>query len=150
VLFHTHALSTLTFERSNKIDIVIGRILEYGAFNNLKYICMVFKSSYAFLHIQHTWKRRHFTSRNHKITWNIARVYNKLPSLIKEITAYNPFVIAQKKFLIEKCYYNVKDFLEEIWQSWFEFLWYLLLLNIYFLLTCQIDNLLCKKMTCTL
>jgi len=37
--------------------------------------------------------------------------------VIKEIAAYNPFVKALKKFLIEKCYYNVKDFHEEIWQS---------------------------------
>jgi len=42
---------------------------------------------------------------------------SKLPRVIKEITAYNPFVKTLKKFLLEKCYYSVKEFDEEIWQS---------------------------------
>jgi len=50
-------------------------------------------------------------------TSNVARVYNKLPRVIKEIKAYQPFVKTLKKFLVEKCYYNVDDFHNEIWQS---------------------------------
>jgi len=50
-------------------------------------------------------------------TCNVARVYNKLPRVIKEITAYNSFVKTLKKFLLEKCYYSVKEYDEEIWQS---------------------------------
>jgi len=50
-------------------------------------------------------------------TTNVAKVYNKLPRVIKEISAYNLFVKTLKKFLVEKSYYSVDDFQNEIWQS---------------------------------
>jgi len=48
---------------------------------------------------------------------NVASIYNKLPRVIKEIKSYNVFVKKLKKMLVEKCYYCVKDYREEIWQS---------------------------------
>jgi hypothetical protein len=54
---------------------------------------------------------------NKSPTNNVARVYNKLPRVIKEIKSYKLFVKSLKKFLIDKCYYSVNDYHKEIWQS---------------------------------
>jgi len=54
---------------------------------------------------------------NKSPTNNVAKVYNKLPRVIKEIKSYNTFVKTLKKFLVDKYYYNVNDYHAEIWQS---------------------------------
>jgi len=54
---------------------------------------------------------------NKSPTNNVAKVYIKLPRVIKEIKSYNTFVKTLKKFLVDKCYYNVNDYHAEIWQS---------------------------------
>jgi len=55
------------------------------------------------------------TDTNKSPSNNVAKVYNKLPRNIKEIKSDNTFV---KTFLVVKCYYKVKDYHDEIWQSW--------------------------------
>jgi hypothetical protein len=48
---------------------------------------------------------------------NVIRVYNKLPKTIKEIKSYDQFALKLKELLIKKCYYTVKEYFSEKWQS---------------------------------
>jgi hypothetical protein len=48
---------------------------------------------------------------------NVANTYNKLPRELKSIKSFDTFVSKLRKFLIEKCYYTLEDFKNEIWQS---------------------------------
>jgi len=57
------------------------------------------------------------TDTNKSPSNNVAKVYNKLPRNIKEIKSYNTFVKTLKDFLVVKCYYKVKHYRDEIWQS---------------------------------
>jgi len=56
-------------------------------------------------------------------------MYNKVPTVIRDIEGYTPFVKALKIILVEKCCYKVDDYNKEIWQSCFNiiiFIYYLI------------------------
>jgi len=47
----------------------------------------------------------------------LSTAFYKLPRELKSIKSYQKFVKNLRDFLLEKCYYSLEDYKNEIWQS---------------------------------
>ena len=102
--------------RNNKILTVTGIYI-------LKCVCFVHKNIHSFNRLgdTHSYKTRYnndltvplhttdFYKRSPK--YNLITLYNKLPSHLKNVKHFNKFKSATKKYLLEKSFYSLQEFL---------------------------------------